>query len=79
MGSVVLGTNNTSLNATSIELFPGDLTSDGKIDLFDFNKFVEDFGPRMPQSGSPADFDQNRKVDLFDYNLFVPNFGKVGE
>ena len=79
VGSVVLGTNNTSLNATSIELFPGDLTSDGKIDLFDFNKFVEDFGPRMPQSGSPADFDQNRKVDLFDYNLFVPNFGKVGE
>lgn len=79
VGSITLVSGTNTLDVISIELLPGDLTGDGKIDLFDFNEFVEDFGPRMPTTGSPADFDRNGKVDLFDYNLFVPNYGKTGE
>lgn len=56
----------------------GDINGDGTVDIFDYNKLVEDFGPRMPAGGSPADLDRDGDVDIFDYNLIVGNFGKSG-
>ena len=51
----------------------GDLNSDGKVDIFDYNLLIADFG----KSGSlPADLDANGKVDIFDYNILVGSFGK---
>ncbi|MBI2267996.1 MAG: hypothetical protein HYU80_00945 [Candidatus Blackburnbacteria bacterium] len=54
----------------------GDITEDGIVDLDDFTVFVEHFGPRMPEGGSPADFTKDGKVDLDDFNVFVENFGR---
>ena len=48
----------------------GDINQDGKVDIFDHNLLVADFG----KSGSlPADLDNNGKVDIFDYNVLVGN------
>lgn len=49
------------------------------INIFDYNKLVEDFGSRMPKEGTPADMDLDGDVDIFDYNLLVGNFNKKGE
>lgn len=54
----------------------GDINGDGTVDIFDIKEFVEDFGPRMPASGSPADFNGDGKVDELDWNVLVANFGK---
>lgn len=57
-------------------LNPADLNADGKVDIFDYNLLVSDFG----KTGSPgwlkADIDKNGKVNIFDYNILVENFGK---
>ncbi len=54
----------------------GDLNSDGKVDIFDFNILVQNFG----KTGSPgfiaADINKDGKVDIFDYNMLVANFVK---
>jgi hypothetical protein len=52
---------------------PTDLNADGRIDIFDYNILVSNFG----KTGSfEADIDKNGTVDIFDYNTFVGNFGK---
>ena len=52
----------------------GDINMDKKIDLFDYNIFVAEYG----KTGySWADLNQSSKVDLFDYNIFVANYGKT--
>lgn len=79
LAAIELVSGNNILNAQEVELLAGDLVNNGVVDLFDFNRFVEHFGPRMPQGGSPADFDLDGDVDLFDYNLFVPNYGKTAD
>ncbi len=55
---------------------PGDLNSDSKIDIFDYNIMVTDFGKSGAPGFIPADIDKNGKVDIFDYNILVGNFGK---
>ena len=52
---------------------PGDINGNGKVDIFDYNLLITDFGKTTP---SPADVDKNGKVDIFDYNILVGNFGK---
>jgi hypothetical protein len=52
----------------------GDLNSDGKVDIFDYNILVGNFG--KTGTGIAGDIDVNGKVDIFDYNLLVGNFGK---
>lgn len=63
----------------SLFLTVGDIVDNNTIDIFDYNIIVQDFGPRMPETGSPADLDLDGDVDIFDYNLIVQNFGKVGD
>lgn len=55
---------------------PGDLNGDGKVDIFDYNLLVANFGKTGTPGFSPADIDKNGKVDIFDYNELVANFGK---
>ena len=52
----------------------GDINHDGKVDIFDYNLLVADFGKTTP---SPADINRDGKVDIFDYNILVGNFGKI--
>ena len=54
----------------------GDLNGDGKVDIFDYNLLVADFGKTGAAGFSPADIDKNGKVDIFDYNQLIANFGK---
>ncbi len=51
----------------------GDVNGDGKVDIFDYNILLTNFG----KSGSnlQGDLDKNGKVDIFDYNLLLSNFG----
>jgi hypothetical protein len=54
---------------------PGDLNQDGKVNIFDYNILVTDFGKTGSPGFIPADIDKNGKVDIFDYNELVENFG----
>lgn len=53
----------------------GDLDNNGKIDIFDYNKLIGNFGKNGP--GIIGDLDSNGKIDIFDYNKLVGNFGKT--
>lgn len=53
---------------------PGDIDSNGKVDIFDFNTLLTNFG--QTGSNNPADLDKNGKVDIFDFNILLTNFGK---
>lgn len=55
---------------------PGDLNGDGKVDIFDYNLLVANFGKTGSPGFIPADIDKNGKVNIFDYNILVGNFGK---
>lgn len=55
-------------------LKPGDIDGNGKVDIFDYNLLLTNFG--KTGSGMPGDIDGNGKVDIFDYNILLTNFGK---
>ncbi|MBI3384569.1 hypothetical protein HY030_00020 [Candidatus Gottesmanbacteria bacterium] len=77
--SLSLANGEQSINLIQAPFLSGDISENNKIDIFDYNRLVEDFGPNMPTAGSPADFDKNNKVDIYDYNLLVENFTKTGD
>lgn len=54
----------------------GDLNTDGKVDISDYNAFIPNYGKTGAPGFSPADIDKNGKVNIFDYNQLVANFGK---
>jgi hypothetical protein len=65
--------NGSTPNPTSTPIFiTGDLDSDGKIDLADYQLLVTNFG--KTGSNLLGDIDKNDKVDIFDYNLFLTNY-----
>ena len=53
----------------------GDIDLNGKVDIFDYNILLSDFGKTTPGLGS--DIDGNGKVDIFDFNVLLGNFGKA--
>jgi hypothetical protein len=55
---------------------PGDLNNDAKVDIFDYNLLVGDYGKTGSAGFVPSDIDKNGKVDIFDYNILVGNYGK---
>ncbi|MBI3576605.1 sulfatase-like hydrolase/transferase [Candidatus Gottesmanbacteria bacterium] len=55
----------------------GDIDKNGKVDIFDYNLLVANFGKTGVAGFTPADIDNNGKVDIFDYNILVGNFGKI--
>ena len=51
----------------------GDANSDNKVDIFDFNTLMINWG----KTGSNLnDFNSDNKVDIFDFNLLMVNWGK---
>lgn len=58
---------------TLVPKLDGDIVVNAKVDIFDYNILVSDFG----KSGDlVSDIDANGKVDIFDYNILVGNFNK---
>lgn len=55
--------------------FSGDLDKNGKVDIFDYNTMLQNFGETGTAGWITADIDNNDKVDIFDYNILVGNFG----
>jgi hypothetical protein len=53
---------------------PGDIDGNGKVDIFDYNILLGNFG--KTGAGIQGDIDKNGKVDIFDYNILLSNFGK---
>lgn len=53
----------------------GDLDFSNKVDIFDYNILLENFGNTT--CGNIADIDGNCKVDIFDYNILLENFGNT--
>lgn len=67
---------NLSQKTVSIgTILPGDLNHDGKVDIFDYNPMLQNFGSTT--CGNVADINNDCKVDIFDYNTLVQNFGKT--
>ncbi|KKW10215.1 MAG: hypothetical protein UY49_C0030G0008 [Microgenomates group bacterium GW2011_GWC1_49_7] len=53
-----------------------DLTVDGKVNIFDYNILITNYGKTGSAGWIKADIDRNGKVDIFDYNILVSEFGK---
>ncbi len=56
------------------DIFPDDLP-DGAVDIFDFNKIIENFGLTGVFGWIKSDIVKNGKVDIFDFNKIIENFG----
>jgi hypothetical protein len=52
----------------------GDLDGNNKVDIFDYNTLLSNFG--KIQAALLGDIDNNGRVDIFDYNTLLSNFGK---
>ncbi len=52
-----------------------DLNNDGKVDIFDYNILISNFGKTGSPGWIPADINKDGKVDIFDYNILVGEFG----
>lgn len=77
--SIALNPGTNTQDFSNILLKAGDAIDNNRIDIYDYNKVVEHFGPRMPAGGSIADFDLDGDVDIFDYNYLVGNFNQAGD
>jgi len=53
-----------------------DLNNDGKVDIFDYNILVSDFGKTGVAGFVKSDINRDGKVDIFDYNILLRDFGK---
>jgi hypothetical protein len=53
----------------------GDLNSDGVVNIFDYNIFLQNFGSQT--CGNTADLNGDCKVNIFDYNILLENFGRT--
>lgn len=58
---------------------PSDINHDEKIDIFDYNLLIQNFGRTRAQGFLPSTIDpdivRNDVVDIFDYNILIENFG----
>lgn len=68
-----------SLTEADTSPLAGDIVVNGKVDIFDYNKLLSDFGKTgtelvsdIYKAGSSLN-----KVDIFDFNLLLTNFGKT--
>ncbi len=82
LGAIEAGSSAASPSpSTSASTYPasspagkaGDVDQNGKVDIFDYNLLLTDFGKNQPNL--PSDLDKNGKVDIFDYNVLLTNFG----
>ncbi|MEK6703396.1 MAG: TIGR03790 family protein, partial [Planctomycetota bacterium] len=74
----VLTASGLSAQATISVLYgsacPADFNSDGAVDFFDYDDFVQCFEGSSCPPGQSADFDGDGSIDFFDYDAFVEAF-----
>ncbi len=69
------GGDTTTTTTTTTTTKPSskiDTNQDGKIDIFDFNSLMINWGKK--EGNNIADFDNNGQVDIFDFNLLMINW-----
>lgn len=78
--SVVATAMRTDVSVLTSQVL-GDVTGNGKVDLYDFAVLKSDFGRRtLPGIGYlPADIDLNGRIDLTDFGILKANFGRTAE
>ncbi|MEW5805303.1 MAG: hypothetical protein AB1721_01040 [Patescibacteria group bacterium] len=64
------------ITPTEVAPLLADLNQDNKVDIYDYNLLVTDFGKAGSPGFIPADIIKDGKVDIFDYNILVGNFGR---
>jgi hypothetical protein len=69
--SMELGGSQASLPPS----LPGDLNSDGIVNIFDYNLLLQNFG--ATDCGNVADLNGDCSVNIFDYNILLENFGRT--
>lgn len=62
------------VNPSASPVKPGDIDGNGKVDIFDFNILLTNFG--QAKMGLAGDLDNNGQVDIFDFNTLLTNFGR---
>jgi hypothetical protein len=65
----------TTATSTAHCLPLGNLNCNEKVDIFDYNRMLHDFG--TTGTNLPADLNDNGKVDLQDFNKLLFNFNKA--
>ncbi len=61
----------------TISKLVGDADGNNRVDIFDYNLVVSNFGSKGNDGYIPdGDLDRDGDVDIFDYNLVVSNFGQ---
>lgn len=55
-------------------IIPGDINNSSKVDVFDYNLLIIDFG--KTGTNLRSDLNKNGKVDVYDYNILMINFGR---
>ncbi len=73
--SVGTATPTPTLSSPTPSPLPGDIDGNNKVDIFDYNLLLTDFGSTSGV-GLRSDINNSGKVDIFDYNLLLINFGK---
>ncbi len=71
--AIILNQNNAPSPSPSPTL-AGDVDGNGKVNIFDYNAILSDFGKIGASLAS--DLNKNGRVDIFDYNIVLSNFGK---
>ena len=71
--SVANASPSPAISPSPSSLKPGDLDGNNKVDIFDYNTLLTNFG--RTGAGIQGDIDGNGKVDIFDYNILLTNFG----
>ncbi|MCC6179372.1 MAG: peptidoglycan DD-metalloendopeptidase family protein [Chloroflexi bacterium] len=59
---------------TTFQGLLGDLDGNGKVDIFDYNIMLTNFG--RTTCGDVADLNADCKVNIFDYSILLTNFGR---
>lgn len=70
---VSISSNQPTLDLSATKFIVGDLDDNRRIDIFDYNLLVGNFGK---VNSTVGDLNRDSKVDIFDYNLLVTNFSQ---
>lgn len=63
--------SDTDMKTVTVSGKTGDVTKDGKVDIFDFNKIIEFFG----QDKCEYNVIETCRIDIFDFNQVLTHFG----
>ncbi len=69
-------TTSVVVTVTGTSTVLGDINNSGKVDIFDFNILLTDYG-KTDSTSLRSDLNGSGKVDIFDFNILLTNFGKT--